>query len=286
MRKNDKKLTALILVVLLALFNLPFVSFAEVTVIDNPGQSALKKMYDEKSEDLNGVKTYTFTSTTSSLAYVIVHAGDGQTYYKFDESEYDENTQITVTFSNDRKTVTVTSDGHGLSWIGWKYNTTPTPTDVPTATPTDAPQATPTDTPVATPTDTPVATPTDTPVATPTDTPQATPTDTPQATPTDTPVATPTDTPQATPTDTPVATPTDRPERPDREPTPTDTPDEPFENILDGPQALSAPITEAIVEIDPPLALALPKTGEIPATLFYGIGGMLSTLGVFLRRKR
>lgn len=54
------------------------------------------------------------------------------------------------------------------------------------------------------------------------------------------------------------------------------------------PEAL--PTTEAPQEVPAaivPLAVVtLPKTGEIPATVFFGLGGLLGGIGVFMRRKK
>ena len=125
---------------------------------------------------------------------------------------------ITGTGQRVAKSYEATPIGTAAPLLHVEYNTTPPPTNTPTATatntplPTDTPTATPTFTPTATntplPTDTPTSTPTFTPTATntplPTDTPTSTPTNTPL--PTDTPTATPTDTPA--PTNTPTATPT------------------------------------------------------------------------------
>ena len=48
-------------------------------------------------------------------------------------------------------------------------------------------------------------------------------------------------------------------------------------------------VTEAPVvveEEETPLADALPQTGQLPVELFYGIGGLVSTIGLYIRRKR
>lgn len=44
-------------------------------------------------------------------------------------------------------------------------------------------------------------------------------------------------------------------------------------------------IIEEVEEEETPLADALPKTGQIPAELFYGIGGLITAAGVFLKKK-
>lgn len=86
--------------------------------------------------------------------------------------------------------------------------------------------------------------------------------------------------------------------------------DEPLNNVdvveeptpAAAPEATDAPVIEATeaaivdiaVEAAPQGAIVpalqkvvvLPKTGEIPATLFYGIGGLLGSIGVFMRRKK
>jgi LPXTG-motif cell wall-anchored protein len=54
---------------------------------------------------------------------------------------------------------------------------------------------------------------------------------------------------------------------------------------------LTTETTEAVEEIviddeETPLADALPQTGQLPVELFYGIGGLISAAGVFLKRKR
>lgn len=58
--------------------------------------------------------------------------------------------------------------------------------------------------------------------------------------------------------------------------------------IVEEPVPESAPAVDVaeVVEEDVPLsAPRLPKTGEIPAEVFYGLGSMMAALGVFLRRK-
>lgn len=54
-------------------------------------------------------------------------------------------------------------------------------------------------------------------------------------------------------------------------------------------QFLGDPFVEIYEEIDfdeeVPLADALPQTGQIPAELFYGIGGLITAAGAFLKRK-
>jgi LPXTG-motif cell wall-anchored protein len=129
----------------------------------------------------------------------------------------------------------------------------------PTATPTPTPTVTPTPTPTATPTPTPTVTPTPTPTVTPTPTPTATPTPTPTETPTPTPTATPTPTPTVTPTPTPTVTP---------RPTPTATP---TPILVTDPEIPTAPVS-------------LPQTGGIPATLYFGLGALLSLSGLVLKK--
>ncbi len=46
-----------------------------------------------------------------------------------------------------------------------------------------------------------------------------------------------------------------------------------------------APVVQVAEEVVPLGLPVLPKTGEIPASLFYGVGGLLTALGVFIKRK-
>ena len=59
-----------------------------------------------------------------------------------------------------------------------------------------------------------------------------------------------------------------------------------FTNI----DAFLAPLAvEEVVEVDEeetPLADALPATGQLPVELFYGAGGLISAVGVMIRRKK
>ncbi len=50
------------------------------------------------------------------------------------------------------------------------------------------------------------------------------------------------------------------------------------------PEAVPAPV-EIVAEVAPLGVAVLPKTGELPASLFYGLGGMLTAMGAFLKRK-
>lgn len=51
-----------------------------------------------------------------------------------------------------------------------------------------------------------------------------------------------------------------------------------FDLIYDEPEELT--------EEETPLAAALPQTGQLPAGLFYGLGGLISSLGVFLKKRK
>ena len=44
------------------------------------------------------------------------------------------------------------------------------------------------------------------------------------------------------------------------------------------------PPMEELIEEDTPLGEALPQTGQLPAELFYGIGGLISAAGVFMKK--
>lgn len=57
-----------------------------------------------------------------------------------------------------------------------------------------------------------------------------------------------------------------------------------FDSIYDN---MEMPTTEAVMlpEEETPLADALPQTGQLPGELFYGIGGLVSAVGVFMKRK-
>ncbi len=161
---------------------------------------------------------------------------------------------------------------------------TPTPSDPPAATPTPSdPQSTPpppSDPPAATPTpsDPPAATPTpsDPPAATP-----PAPSDPPSSTPapTNPPVATP------APTDSPVVTPTPT-DPPAATPTPAIIVEIDDESTPES--GLSDPNEEVITEGEesiPAAPAALPKTGGVPATAIYGLGGLVTAAGLMLRRK-
>lgn len=84
---------------------------------------------------------------------------------------------------------------------------------------------------------------------------------------------------------------------------PTPTPTEPTEDIGDEPVAQGAaieffnidqylvePTFEEVVEVDfeepVPLGSALPQTGQLPAEHFYGIGGLITAAGAFMKRKK
>ena len=86
-----------------------------------------------------------------------------------------------------------------------------------------------------------------------------------------------------TPTETTTETPTEPPTSPTTEATTETTEDITEETI---PEA--AP-TEELVELfeeDTPLGEALPQTGQLPAELFYSIGGLISAAGVFMKKFR
>lgn len=51
-----------------------------------------------------------------------------------------------------------------------------------------------------------------------------------------------------------------------------------FDLIYDEPEELT--------EEETPLAAALPQTGQLPAGLFYGLGGLISSLGVYLKKRK
>ena len=55
-----------------------------------------------------------------------------------------------------------------------------------------------------------------------------------------------------------------------------------------GEAATEAPTVEEVIvpEEDTPLADALPKTGQLPPELFYGLGGLVSAAGVFLKKRK
>lgn len=91
------------------------------------------------------------------------------------------------------------------------------------------------------------------------------------------------------------------PEQTTEPPTPEPTTTAPIEQIEDEPVAEGAAIeflnvdqylVEPIefVEVDfeepVPLGSALPQTGQLPAELFYGIGGLITTAGAFMKRKK
>lgn len=52
------------------------------------------------------------------------------------------------------------------------------------------------------------------------------------------------------------------------------------------PVIVEEPIPVIVDEEETPLADALPQTGQLPVELFYGIGGLVSTIGLYIRRKR
>lgn len=56
-----------------------------------------------------------------------------------------------------------------------------------------------------------------------------------------------------------------------------------FDSIYDN---MEMPTEEVIAEEETPLADALPQTGQIPVELFYGVGGMLTAVGTYMKRKK
>ncbi len=67
-----------------------------------------------------------------------------------------------------------------------------------------------------------------------------------------------------------------------------DRADPPVTPIPPEPVPLAAPVVAPVIlpeEIIPLGVPVLPKTGELPLELFYGLGGILTALGVFLKRK-
>ncbi len=74
-----------------------------------------------------------------------------------------------------------------------------------------------------------------------------------------------------------------------------DEPLAPVVNVLDEAPPLAAPVVDQatpVVEAEIPqdvlplaVPAALPKTSELPATLFYSIGGLMSALGIFIKRR-
>lgn len=68
-----------------------------------------------------------------------------------------------------------------------------------------------------------------------------------------------------------------------------DRADAPVEVVPPEPVPLGAPTIEEPVtlpeEIVPLAVPVLPKTGELPANLFYGLGGLITAVGAFLKRK-
>ena len=130
----------------------------------------------------------------------------------------------------------------------------PIPTPTPTPTPTPIPTPTSTPTPIPTPTSTPAPIPTPTSTLAPIPTPTSTPT----------PIPTPTDTP--TPIPTPTSTPTPIP-------TPTDTP-------------TPIPTTSVLPSEEPMEVIYAPKTGSLPIEALLGLGVAISSIGVFLFKKK
>lgn len=56
-----------------------------------------------------------------------------------------------------------------------------------------------------------------------------------------------------------------------------------FDSIYDN---MEMPTEEVIAEEETPLADALPQTGQIPVELFYGVGGLLTAIGAYMKRKK
>jgi len=182
---------------------------------------------------------------------------------------------------------------------------TPTPTSTPTEAPTPTPTPTPTEgpTPTPTPTEAPTEGPTPTPTPTPTEGPTPTPMPTEAPTETPTPTLTPTEAPTETPTPTPTSSPAEEPTAPPNtaDPDETSTPvpasestpvptQEPTPVVTPSPEVraiiIESPVPEIMAEESAPVAPAsLPKTGGVPSAVFYGLGGLICTAGVLIRKK-
>jgi len=62
-----------------------------------------------------------------------------------------------------------------------------------------------------------------------------------------------------------------------------------FDAVLEATEATSEDAVEVEFEIDleeTPLADALPQTGQLPVELFYGVGGLITAAGVFLKKRK
>lgn len=89
------------------------------------------------------------------------------------------------------------------------------------------------------------------------------------------------------PTEPPTNPPTTEPPT-TQPPTTEPTTEETSEVVLETEETpLGEAVTEEVIDEDVvPLGDALPQTGQLPADLFYGIGGVVTALGVYLRKKR
>ena len=93
------------------------------------------------------------------------------------------------------------------------------------------------------------------------------------------------------PTEPPTEPPTNPPttEPPTTQPPTTEpTTEETSEVVVETEETpLGEAATEEVIDEDVvPLGDALPQTGQLPADLFYGIGGVVTALGVYLRRRK
>jgi len=59
-----------------------------------------------------------------------------------------------------------------------------------------------------------------------------------------------------------------------------------FDEILEPVPVVEETPEELLPVEETPLGDALPQTGQIPADLFYGIGGLVSAMGVYLKRRK
>lgn len=59
-----------------------------------------------------------------------------------------------------------------------------------------------------------------------------------------------------------------------------------FDEILEPVPVVEEAPEELLPVEETPLGDALPQTGQIPADLFYGIGGLVSAMGVYLKRRK
>ncbi|HAS74873.1 MAG TPA: hypothetical protein DCS67_12080 [Clostridiales bacterium UBA8960] len=72
----------------------------------------------------------------------------------------------------------------------------------------------------------------------------------------------------------------------------TETTEETTEIITTEPVPLNLdiiydePEVEELTEEETPLGAGLPQTGQLPAALFYGFGGLISAAGVYIKKRR